>query len=103
LLGEEDFVVYCTDEQIKCVTYDLGTCYASSWTLSHGDLSLCFNRDQKVLSFGKGSDHGSYYDDFCKKKFSCIGDGCECPKTEKHKYSDILRWGVKCPFKIDKW
>lgn len=101
LLGkkENEILIYCKDEKTKCIRYSLGTCYASSLTISHGSLNICFNRNQQALGYGQDD----YLKKTCKEKFSCFKDKCDCEKIEEMKHGGISITPIECPFEIDKW
>lgn len=101
LLGEVELLTYCKKKKIKCGYYRLGTCYASSWTLSSATLRLCFNKDLEVIKFGKddiltelcGDDWASCY----KEK------QCRCHVTEKMEDGGKHTHFFPCKEKIDRW
>jgi hypothetical protein len=95
LLGKARILTYCKDEKTKCVTYNLGTCYASSLTISHGALNICFNRNQQTIGFGDDD----YLAKACKEKFSCFKEKCDCEEISS--IGSIIP--IECPFELDKW
>ena len=95
LLGKSVSYTYCVDKKIKCTSYGLGTCYASSWTLSSTELTICVNDKQKVIEFRKGRLHR----EICNEKIiHCMHDETKCDC-----YIQDIRNGEECSFKVDRW
>lgn len=95
LFGELDWISYCMDKKIKCASFILGKCYANALTISHNDLHVCFDHNQKIIEVGKNRTHR----ELCNGNIiSCIEneEKCDCYKND-----DAM--GKECDFKVDKW
>lgn len=95
LLGKSISTSYCMDKKVKCIWYDLGKCYANSFTMSSGILYVCVDENFKVIGVGRNR----FDNEICNENIIHCLDGkekCDC-------YKNDAPTSVECNFKVDRW
>ncbi len=101
LLGKDYLLKYCLNKKVKCIKYALGTCYASSWTLSHGWINICFDSNQEIVRF----DNKIFEEKICDWKNSAYFDKgeWECVNKRIREDGTVCSNTKKCPVEIEPW
>jgi hypothetical protein len=103
LLGKSISYNYCINKKIKCAPYSLGTCYVSSWTITPGVLTICFNKKNELIKFSRKQ---KMQKKLCNKKIiHCYHNEikCICPFTKTRDDGTKGTTFPTCDFEVDRW